>query len=77
VQITRPNTRKSLILGCEFPDGCVAWLSDRVSPDSASRSAAPVIALEIESHEQLGRQTGTTAAPYAQVKLLATLLLLE
>jgi len=77
VQITRPNTRKSLIPACEFVDGCVVWLSDRVSPDSASRSAAPATALEIESHGQLARQTGTTAAPYAQVKLLATLLLLE
>ena len=77
MQITRLNTRKSLILACEFVDGCVDLLSDHVSRDSASRSAVPVTALEIESHEQLARQTGTTATPYAQVKLLATLLLLE
>jgi hypothetical protein len=43
----------------------------------ASRSAAPVIDSEIESHEQLAPPTGTTAGPYAQVKLLATFLLLE
>jgi hypothetical protein len=35
------------------------------------------MAFEIESHEQLAHQTGTTAALYAQVKLLATILLLE
>jgi len=69
--------RKSLIHVCEFVDGCGVWLLDHVSPDLASQSAAPVIGFEIESHELLAHRIGSTAAPYAQVKLLATLLLLE